>query len=184
MLQCSCKYRTNVRKTFEKFNKKGVRKNVYTYQKTLLYACKNIKESIRECDKLIEYSAYSSKFSSASCQKISHRILELIQEKTKLKKLKDLLYNIVKNFTKEEKKLFAYKYLGKKLTFNEFSTRQYFRNQEKLLKNFSSTLRFFDLTEEVFIKEYLSIPYINYLYNVVRFKDEKQAKIIKNRNIA
>ena len=40
-------------------------------------------------------------------------ILELIEEKTKLKKLKDFLYNIVKNFTKEEKKLFVYKYLGK-----------------------------------------------------------------------
>lgn len=157
---------------------------MYTYQKTLLYACKNIKESIRECEKLIEYSAYSSKFSSASCQKISHRILELIEEKTKLKKLKDFLYNIVKNFTKEEKKLFVYKYLGKKRTFNEFSTRQYFRNQDRLLKNFSSTLRFYGLTEEVFVREYLSIPYINSVYNVVRYKDENLAKSIKNRNIA
>ena len=157
---------------------------MYTYQKTLLYACKNIKESIRECEKLIEFSAYSSKFSSASCQKISHRILELIEEKTKLKKLKDLLYNIVKNFTKEEKKLFAHKYLGKKRTFNEFSPRQYFRNQEKLLKNFASTLRVFDLTEEVFVKEYLPIPYVNSIYNLVKFKDEKQEITIKNRNIA
>ena len=156
---------------------------MYTYQKTLLYACKSIKESIRECDKIIEYSAYNSKYSSESCLLIANRILEIIEEKNKLIELKNVLRKIIKNFTSEEKKLFAYKYLGVKQTF-EFSTRQYFRNQDKLVKNFACTLRFFGLTEEVFKKEYLHIPYIKSLYNVVKGKELSLQKRVKKRTIA
>ncbi|MBO4962857.1 MAG: hypothetical protein J6C97_03675 [Clostridia bacterium] len=156
---------------------------MYTYQKTLLYACRSIKESIRECEKIIEFSAYNSKYSSESCLLIANRILEIVEEKTKLIKLKNLLGNIIKNFTPEEKKLFAYKYLGVKKTF-EFSTRQYFRNQDKLLKNFASTLRVFGLTEEVFKREYLPIPYIKSIYSVVKSKDLSTEKRFKKRTIA
>ncbi len=76
---------------------------MYTYQKTLLYACRNIKEAIREYEKLIECSAYSSKYCGESCIAITERILLLVHEKDCLVELKELLWKILKNFTHEEK---------------------------------------------------------------------------------
>jgi len=144
---------------------------MYVYEKTLLYACKNIKEAIKENEKIIKYSALSSKFSNASCEKLAEKILIYVDEKSKLIELKNLLRDIVKNFSPEEKKLFACKYLGKKLTFNEFSKRQYYRNQQKLLKNFSSTLKIFNLDEKTFMDKYKNIPYIKLIYDYVKYKD-------------
>ena len=54
-----------------------------------------------------------------------------------------------------------------KQNFKNLSTRQYFREQNKLLKNFSSTLRVFDLDEKTFMEEYYSIPYINDIYSEI-----------------
>ncbi len=145
---------------------------MYVYQKALLYSVKNLKLEIKECQKLVEYLSLSSKYSSLTCDKIALEILKVIERKHKLIKLKNTLKKIVTEFTRDEKKLFAKKYLGKKLTFTDYSQRQYFRNQNKLVKTFATRLNRVGLNEKVFKQEYLSIPYINSIYKVVKEKEK------------
>lgn len=144
---------------------------MYTYQKTLLYSVKNLKMAIRNCQKLLEYMGISSKYSDQDCAVIAGKMLKIVEQRQKLIRLKGILKNIVLNFTLDEKKLFARKYLGKKQVFNNFSERQYYRNQNKLIKNFSDRLKNFGLNEEKFKREYLSIPYINSIYRLVKEKE-------------
>ncbi len=66
----------------------------------------------------------------------------------------------------------------------DISARHYYRKQDKLLKNFASTLRIFDLTQEVFEKKYLPIPYINAIYYMVENKDKAIQKMVDKRHIA
>lgn len=144
---------------------------VYTYQKALLYSVKNLNMAIRDSQKLVEYLTLSSKYSNLTCDKITLQILRVIERRQKLIKLKNTLKKIVTDFTSDEKKLFAKKYLGRKLTFNDYSKRQYFRNQNKLLKTFAVRLNRYGLDEKMFKEEYLSIPYINSIYKVVEQKE-------------
>ncbi len=144
---------------------------MYTYQKALLYSVKNLNMAIRDSQKLVEYLTLSSKYSNLTCDKITLQILRVIERRQKLIKLKNTLKKIVTDFTSDEKKLFAKKYLGRKLTFNDYSKRQYFRNQNKLLKTFAVRLNRYGLDEKMFKEEYLSIPYINSIYKVVEQKE-------------
>ena len=145
---------------------------MYLYQKTLLYSVKNLNTAIRDCQKMVEYLSLSSKYSQDTCDKIATQILVVVERKQKLIILKEILKKIVGNFTCDEKKLFAKKYLGKNYTFNNYSARQYYRNQNKLLKNFSHTLKIFGLDEQRFNKEYLTIPYLNSVYSMVKEKEK------------
>ena len=144
---------------------------MYTYQKALLYSVKNLNMAIRDSQKLVEYLTLSSKYSNLTCDKITLQILRVIERRQKLIKLKNTLKKIVTDFTSDEKKLFAKKYLGRKLTLNDYSKRQYFRNQNKLLKTFAVRLNRYGLDEKMFKEEYLSIPYINSIYKVVEQKE-------------
>ncbi len=144
---------------------------MYAYQKALLYSVKNLKMAIGDCQRLVEYLSISSKYSNLTCDKIALQILRVIERKQKLIKLKNTLKKIVVSFSRDEKKLFAKKYLGKKLTFNDYSQRQYFRNQNKLIKTFAIRLNQAGLNEQRFNEEYLSIPYINSIYKIVLQKE-------------
>ena len=152
---------------------------MYTYQKALLYSIKNLKLAIRNCQKLLEYMGISSKYSDKECTVIAGKMLKVIEQRQKLIRLRGILKNIVTNFTLDEKKLFAKKYLGKKQVKYDFSERQYFRNQHKLVKSFANRLKIFGLDEERFKREYLSIPYINSIYRLVQ---EKEGVIPHQRN--
>ena len=152
---------------------------MYTYQKALLYSIKNLKLAIRNCQKLLEYMGISSKYSDKECTVIAGKMLKVIEQRQKLIRLRGILKNIVTNFTLDEKKLFAKKYLGKKQVKYDFSERQYFRNQHKLVKSFANRLKIFGLDEERFKREYLSIPYINSIYRLVQ---EKEGVIPRQRN--
>lgn len=145
---------------------------MYTYQKALLYSIKNLKMAIRNCQKLIEYMGVSSKYSQQNCEVLADKILKIVEQRQKLVRLKGILKKIVVNFSLDEKKLFATKYLGKKQVFNDYSQRQYFRNQIKLVKTFSEKLNRVGLSEEIFNKDYLAIPYIKSIYKIIEEKEK------------
>ena len=147
------------------------RTKMYTYQKALLYSIKNLKMAIRNCQKLLEYMGISSKYSDQDCAVLAGKMLKIVEQRQRLIRLKGILRNIVTNFTLDEKKLFAKKYLGKKQNFNEYSQRQSFRNQNKLVKSFAHRLKMFGLDEERFNRDYLSIPYINSIYRLVQERE-------------
>ena len=140
---------------------------MYTYQKALLYSYPGLKTKIREYDSLIDYTASSSIFSSERCEDIAVKILSYIDYRNFLISLKDSLQKIISCFTIEEKKLFMKKYLGYKISFPNCSVRQYYRNQNKLLKNFSKVLQKNGMDENWFNESAKDIPYLKVVYNYV-----------------
>lgn len=146
---------------------------MFNYQKTLLYSYKRIDEKIEEYDKLIEYGAYSSKYSFKSTCVLADELLSMVDKKYTLLYLKQKLEKIISCFTQEETKLFEKKYLGLERDFSYLNDRQYYRKQEKFIKNFSATLNVFDLTEKWFNDVCLSVPFISAVYSVVCKKEAR-----------
>ena len=156
---------------------------MYNYQKTLLYSYKRIDEKIEEYDKLIEYGAYSSKYSFKSTCVLADELLSMVDKKYTLLYLKQKLEKIISCFTQEETKLFEKKYLGLDRDFSYLNDRQYYRKQEKFIKNFSSTLNVFDLTETWFNDVCLSVPFISSIYSVVCKREGRyDARKLKTKN--
>ncbi len=156
---------------------------MYNYQKALLYSYKRIDEKIEEYDKLVEYGAYSSKYSFKSTYVLADELLSMVDKKYTLQYLKQRLEKIISCFTQEETKLFEKKYLGVDRDLSYLNERQYYRKQEKFIKNFSSTLNVFDLTETWFNNVCLSVPFIASIYSVVCKKEERyDARKLKAKN--
>ena len=149
---------------------------MYTYQKTLLYSLRNIDSAIASYDNLVELAALNSKFSTDGCVEIVNKVLDFIDKKNKLKDIKEKIGRLVSYFTADEKVLFEKKFLGKDRDTSKYTAKQYYRNLDKLLKNFANTLKIYDLTEDWFKKNCLSLPLIKYIYNNV--ENGKDKKII------
>lgn len=157
---------------------------MYNYQKTLLYSYKRIDEIIEEYDKLIEYGAYSSKYSFKSTCVLADELLSMVDKKYTLLYLKQKLEKIIGCFTQEETMLFEKKYLELERDFSFLNDRQYYRKQEKFIKNFSSTLNVFDLTETWFNDVCLCVPFISSIYSVVCKREARyDARKLKSKKL-
>ena len=158
---------------FENITKKVVKK-VYTYQKTLLYSLRNIDSAIASYDNLVELTALNSKYSTCGCVEVANKVLDFIDKKNKLKVIKEKIGKLVSYFTADEKLLYEKKFLGKNRDTSKYTAKQYYRNLDKLLKNFSNTLKIYDLTEQWFEENCMDLPLIKFIYTRIESGNDRQ----------
>ncbi len=162
------------------------------YVKTLLYAYPNIQKIINRIDELVEKKAIESMVDYTSCKEQCDKIIKLTIQKGILFEIKHYLSKILIRLGDEQVAYVEHKYFKKdKKQFEgiDFSSRNYFRKQKRLIKYFGECLEWLNLSDGWFEKKCRRVPYINKLYSAlmanVSGKDvTKKTKNVKKDKVA
>ena len=155
--------------------------NVY-YAKTVLYAYPNIEAVIEQIDELVERKALCSINDYSPCIEIAEKILDFTSQKVALIELNELASRGLKNFTQEDLDHLDYKYFKQKpkeyYKDFDFTSRGYFRRQQRLIKQFSERMEKVGATDEWFEKNCLTMDFFKELLKRV-YEHEKNS--MKNK---
>ena len=131
------------------------------YEKVFLYVYPHLDAIIKSLDGCVMKRALHSFSDYSSALKQAENIVNLTNEKTLLLNLKDDLDDIISTFSPEDVKYFEYKYFKtkRKSYFEDFdfTSRQYFRKQVRLAKEFRKKLEKKGYTEEYYDNYYHKI---------------------------
>ena len=154
--------------------------NLYT--KVLLYAYPNIESLIDQIDELVEKKAYTSMDSTLPCLDICNSIISLIKEKDLYLNLLVTLDGIFDTLTEYEKTCIEYKYFlvrdKSKFAGFDYTSKQYFRNQNKILDKIRKRLIKKGYDDNFFKENYLPIKFFKALLRGVK---EKEKHVNKNK---
>ena len=161
--------------------KGGNNMNVY-YAKTVLYAYPNIGAVIEQIDELVERKALCSINDYSPCIEIAEKILDFTSQKVTLMELNELTKRGLKKFTEEELDHLDYKYFKQKpkeyyIGF-DFTSRNYFRRQQRLIRKFSESMEKIGATDEWFEKTCLKMDFFKEMLKRV-YEHEKNS--MKNK---
>ncbi len=152
------------------------------YTKVLLYAYPSIESLIDQIDELVDKKAVSSMDACLSCQEICHSIIALIKEKDLYLDLMVILDEIFENLTEEEMKCIEYKYFRIRdkewVSDFDYSSKQYFRKQNRILDKIRSRLVKKGLDDTAFKEKFLSVKFFKSLLHGVK---EREKTLFKNR---
>ncbi len=140
------------------------------YVKTLLYAYPNIPKIIKRIDELVTKKAISSMTIYTDCREQCENIIKLTVQKAILFEIGFYMEKILSRLVKEEKQLIKYKYFkvkNKKDLIVDFTSRNYYRKQEKLFNHICNCFEWLNLTDDWFIKNCKKVPYIRKLLQSV-----------------
>ena len=136
--------------------------NIY-YAKVALYAYPNLEKILEQIDEIVERKALSSMYDFTPCEHQSEKILRFTHQKDILIEMKLVLDKILKKFTDNELDLFDYKYFRIKdkeyYKDFDFSSRVYFRNQNKAVKKFAKYLEESGYDEKFFENRIFKIDF-------------------------
>ena len=147
------------------------------YVKTLLYAYAHLPKIIKRLDQIVLKKALGSMKDFSSCTKQCEKIVGLTIQKALLVELNHYLERAISRLTKEEMDMLDYRYFGTYHSQSPFNistySRNYYRKQQKLLKDISDNLRWLGKRDDWFEKRCLRVPFIRKLYQAVKKKDER-----------
>jgi hypothetical protein len=164
------------KKIFGEFSMKN------TYCKCMLYAYPHVDKLLEQLDTLAEKKALASMDDYSPCIEQCESILAITAQKDVLIELKIKTDKILSGFTSREKDLLDYKYFKQKpkeyYKDFDFTSRGYFRRQQKLIKQFSERLEKIGATDEWFEKNCLTMDFFKELLKRV-YEHEKNS--MKNK---
>lgn len=144
--------------------------NIY-YAKSILYAYPCIERLIEQIDETVEKRALASMNDCSPCFNQCEKIVELTNRKILLIKLKGYVETAIADFTAEELDCLDYKYFRKKpKSFYkdfDFTSRAYFRKQNKIVNCFAKKLLRQKLNDENYQRDYLKMDFFKELLKKV-----------------
>ena len=145
------------------------------YAKILLSAYPNLNRVIKTENDNYMRRCFNSAYFCEPAEVFTTSLIDMMESRRKLIDLKNKLDLLFSRLSDEEKALIMFKYAGimPKNKFN-FSLRTYFRKQKKLLAKIETYLKYLNITEDVFKKQYMHIRYFNVLADTV--KESKRKK--------
>lgn len=158
--------------------------NVY-YAKSLLYAYSNLEKVMEQIDELVEKRALSSISDVSPAIYQYEKILLLTEQKDVLIVLKKKMDDVLKRFSASDLDYFDYKYFKVKprecfIEF-DFTSRAYFRRQNKLVAKFSERMEKAGVDDEWFKKYCCSTEFFKELLKRV-IEHEKLFNKNKSKN--
>lgn len=141
------------------------------YAKTMLYAYPYVDTMVKRIDDKILKKALGSMFDTSPCEEQCAAVIMLTGQKADLKYLKHLVERMVMKFPSKDFDYFDYKYF--KIRPKEYYKdkikvdRTYFRKQEKLIAKFCSIFTAIGGDDKWFEEKFLSIRYINNIYQKI-----------------
>ena len=152
------------------------------YTKVLLYAYPNIESLVDQIDELVEKKSITSMDSTLPCIEICNSIIGLIHEKDLYLDLMVALDGIFDGLSEYEKMCIEYKYflVRDKVKFADFdyTSKQYFRNQNKILEKIRKRLDKKGFDDEFFKQKFLPIKFFKSLLLGVK---EREKLISRNK---
>lgn len=116
------------------------------------------------------------------CEDICNSIIKLIREKDMYISLMVKIDDILDNLSQDERKCIEYKYFRvrsrEKFEGFDYTSKQYFRKQNKLLEKLKKRFEKKGINDELFKREYLEI---NFFKSLLRRVKERESLIYKNR---
>lgn len=153
-------------------------KEIYT--KTMLYAYPYLDAMIKKTDDKIIKKAIGSMFDISPCEEQCAKVITLIAQKEDLKYLKHLIERMIMKFPFSDFDYFDYKYfkIRPRAYYKDKIKidRTYYRKQERLLKKFCSIFSAIGGDDQWFEEKFLSIRYINNLYQKLVEKEKNAQK--------
>ncbi len=173
---------------FAKCGRKEIDDMKTCYAKTVLYVYSRIEGILDSIDQVVEDRALSAFGDFSPCLEQAEKIIALTEQKDVLIDLKLLVDKIIKKFSDYERDCLDYKYFKlKPKTFYEnfdFTSRMYFRAQEKLVKKFSKEIEESGLDDKAFEEKYLKIPFLMRLYKSVIEREKLSIKNKSKKNLS
>lgn len=146
------------------------------YVKTLLHAYEHLPKITRRIDEIVLKKALSSMTNYSFCEKQCEKIVNLTVQKALMIETKYFLDRAMSRLTREEKEMLDYKYFRRYHKYNlsakDFTCRNYFRKQQKLIKTIGDNLTWLNKGNEWFEKRCMRIPFIRKVYHAVKTHDE------------
>ena len=158
------------------------------YIKTLLSTYPRIQKIIEQIDDLVLKKAMSAFSCFSPCQEIAEKILLLTERKKVLIEIRQVCDNVFNKLTIEEYDMIDYKYIKRKSKEYyknfDYSSKGYFRRQNKLLTKLSSLFFSQGIDDEWFNDNCLNDEYfkttlrriINHELNMQKNKPNKKTK--------
>ncbi len=149
------------------------------YAKALLLSYPHIEQLIEQIDDLVLKKALAAFSDFSPCSEIAEKILVLTEKKDVLLKIKVTNDEILSKLTEEEKDLLDYKYFKIKpkeyyIDF-DYTSRNYFRRQSKVVKRVSSLFTERGLDDEWFEENCLPTRFFsNLIKRVVNHEQSMQ----------
>lgn len=151
------------------------------HAKTLLYAYPSIKELLGQIDELMEKKALASMTDFSPAVEQCEKIIELTEQKKVLIKVYVTLKKVLMKFEGLDKTCIEYKYLRNKpkeyFKDFDFTTRAYFRRQNRIIKTLSTLLDKTEVNEQYFVESCLKINFFRELKKRVI-----EHEILSNKN--
>ena len=174
------------------------------YVKAILYAYPRMETLKTEYSEHIENKAVLSFRGRESTVELVEYLAGQIIQKEKLTALKEIVDKVWAELSPVEQTLVAIRYFGKPTKIKRFpfhsenafenfesvrsrlkgalsSERNYFRRQARLLKHIATLFRFYGLSEEVFLKEYIQIEAVKRIFDLVNDGKDKRLTISERR---
>ncbi len=150
------------------------------YAKTLLYAYTYLDDMVKRIDELVVKKAFLSGQNYVAAKFQYEEIINLTYEKDIIHVVKIACDKALGKFSDEEMKYFRYKYFKnmdkkERATF-DFTSRTYFRRQNKLTGEFSERLERFGLDDKFFMEECLSVDFFKHTYSLAKEQERKSVK--------
>ncbi len=149
--------------------------------KTLLYSYPSFNIVIDGLEKLAEYKAISSFSCSSKTVKQMENIIRINEQIAKMDELKAIMECLLSKLSLKEKMLLEYKYFKHEMPDGfDCSSRQYFREQNKLMKKLIKSMENKGYNVEWFEGNYLNIFFLKVKYK--KLKKLKQQGSVNNSN--
>ncbi len=156
------------------------------YVKTILYAYPKLIGLTTRLDATIEKLAVNSLHNYKPALEQYNQIAELIYQKRIMLSVKKYCYLALKKLSEEELNLVKCKYFGKKelkSAFEQrFGAREYYRKQNAVIKKISTRLERYEINDEFFEKNCLSVPFLKWKLNIVKSKESRGKAKAKTEN--
>lgn len=150
------------------------------YEKTILSSYYRIDEYIEDCEKAVTYRALTSYSTKESTMTQIDKIINLIYAKNRLCDLKSKLNGIFSKFTQDETDCIRYKYYHVKPREDfDYTSRNYFRKQLRILKKISLMLEKKKMDEKWFCENYADIYFLKSIFERQKRKAEREAIYLK-----
>jgi len=147
------------------------------YVKTLLYAYEHLPKITKRIDEIVLKKALASMTNYYFCEKQCVKIVNLTVQKALMIETKYYLDRAMSRLMREEKEMLDYKYFKRCPRYNlaqeDFTSRNYFRKQQKLIQTIGDNLSWLNKGNEWFEKRCMIIPFIRKVYNAVKYHDEQ-----------
>ena len=152
------------------------------FTKAILYSYSNLSEVCDQIDELVTKRALASMMDSSPAIEQYERIINFTEQKKVIIGLHIIVTDLLKKFQKDELDLLDYKYFRKrdKKYYKDFdySSRSYFRRQNKVVSKFGNLLEKLGIDDDYFLTKCLPINFFKEL--LIRVK-EREILAIKNK---